>query len=62
MVSPVPTGDVLLLTMSGHAVGGMFALIEWVAARMFVRSAPPVCVVGVSTVRKMNSASASAWP
>ena len=53
IVSPVPIGEVLLLMMIGDSPLRL-AAIEWVAARMFRRSAAPAIVCGVSTARKMN--------
>ena len=55
MVSPVPIGEVLLLTMIG-LVPLRFAEMERTAARRLRRSAAPARVWGVSTARKMNSA------
>ena len=56
IVSPVPIGEVLLLTMIGD-VPLRFEAIDRVAARRFRRSAAPPIVWGVSTAMKMISAS-----
>ncbi len=56
IVSPVPIGEVLLLTMIGD-VPLRFEAIDRVAARRLRRSAAPPIVWGVSTAMKMISAS-----